>query len=84
MFSTPKWTTPPGTDATINNAGAARVQNQNIPGDGKYDNDQISDITDLFIGRVDLSNYTAFGGDMTETELIRRYLNKNHNCATKS
>jgi hypothetical protein len=52
-------------------------RNANQAGDGKYDYSlYASSQVKLAVGRVDLSALPAFG--VTETELLRRYLNKNH------
>jgi len=63
-------------DVTINNTGATRVQNQNVPGDGKYDETSLPSDVELMIGRMDLSNMNAF--TLSETALLRQYLNNNH------
>jgi hypothetical protein len=64
------------TDNTINNAGAQRVENRNVPGDGKFDQSQFPSDLELQVGRVDLSDLPAFA--QSETELLRAYLNKLH------
>jgi len=54
-----------------------RGNQENIPGDGKYDRDTIeSDSLELEVGRVDLADMPAF--KLSEVELLRRYLKKNH------
>lgn len=53
-----------------------RSENRNIVGDGKFDRSTISGNAELAVGRVDF-----FGMDsllISETELLRRYLNKDH------
>jgi hypothetical protein len=62
------------TDATANCTGNF---NANIPGDGKFDQNTIPSSTELQAGRVDMRNLPVF--TETETELLRRYLNKDHN-----
>lgn len=62
------------TDATINNTSASRVQNDNIPGDGKFDQSQLPSDVDLLTGRVDFYDMPAFA--LSETELMRNYLNR--------
>ena len=63
-------------------ADAARISNR--PGDGKFDQTTLPSTVELEVGRVDLSNLpgrTAWGGPATfasETELLRKYLNKDH------
>ncbi|TXH22798.1 MAG: hypothetical protein E6Q99_08740, partial [Elusimicrobia bacterium] len=64
------------TDNSINNANAQRVENRNVPGDGKFDQSQFPSDLELQVGRVDLSDMPAFG--QNETELLRTYLNKLH------
>ncbi|OGX44769.1 MAG: hypothetical protein A3G38_02935 [Omnitrophica WOR_2 bacterium RIFCSPLOWO2_12_FULL_51_8] len=67
------------TDSTINIATASDPRNRNIPGDGKFDQNtfQLNLGLELQVGRVDLSNLPAFSRN--ETELLRQYLNKDHN-----
>jgi len=51
----------------------------NIPGDGNYDQNYIpgNSRVEMQVGRVDLAGMTAFSS--SETELLRLYLNKDHN-----
>jgi hypothetical protein len=62
---------------------AARMSNR--PGDGKFDQTQLPSAVELEVGRVDLSNLPGrktWGGPATfasEIELLRKYLNKDHN-----
>lgn len=44
-------------------------------GDGVFDQDRIPSDVDLMVGRVDFADMPSFG---SETELLRRYLGKNH------
>ena len=64
------------TDVSVNNSSAPRQKNQNIPGDGKFDQSILAGQVELQIGRVDLYNMPAFSTN--DTFLIRRYLNKSH------
>ena len=66
-------------DVSVNNTTPSRAANDNVPGDGKFDHSIAPSATELAVGRVDFSNLseTTFGA--TRTELMRRYLNKNHN-----
>ena len=64
------------TDATANHSTAADSRNWNTPGDGKFDQTTIPSLVELQVGRVDLANMPSFA--LTETELLRRYLNKDH------
>lgn len=70
------------TDYLVDNEGANRTENRNIPDDGKFDNDVIPSEVKLQIGRVDFFNLPAFTS-ATETDLMRRYLNKDHGWRTK-
>lgn len=62
---------------------AARLSN--FPGDGKFDQSMIPGTVTLEVGRVDLANMpgrsTATGAAtfLSEVELLRQYLNKDHN-----
>jgi fibronectin type 3 domain-containing protein len=53
------------------------MENWNIPGDGKFDQNSIASPPELEVGRVDLYNMPVFN-PLTETDLLRRYLDKNH------
>ncbi len=66
------------TDTSVNDAGASRAENRNVPGDGKYDQSIIPSDLELQVGRVDLANMPAFA-PKTELDLLRQYLNKDHN-----
>ncbi|HEY6170753.1 MAG TPA: T9SS type A sorting domain-containing protein, partial [Candidatus Kapabacteria bacterium] len=69
------------TDYTISgvpiDSNSVRKANLNMAGDGKFDIDKLDEDVELMIGRVDLSNMTAFG--KTEKELLKQYLDKDHN-----
>lgn len=58
----------------ITNTSASRVENQNRPGDGKFDNNRIPGTATIAIGRVDMSELPEFND--SEVELTRNYLNK--------
>ncbi len=64
------------TDVSANSTTASRAENQNVHGDGKFDQSQIPSDVDLMVGRVDLSNMTAFG--VAEDVLLQNYLDKDH------
>lgn len=55
----------------------------NVPGDGKFDQTFIPSTIELEVGRVDLSDLPAFL-PKTERDLLRQYLDKNHNFRHKS
>jgi len=64
------------TDVSVNNATAALPANQNIPGDGKFDQDYLPTDLELQVGRVDLSDLPSFS--LSEEELLIRYFQKAH------
>ncbi|MFT5882647.1 MAG: hypothetical protein ACI9FG_001154, partial [Crocinitomicaceae bacterium] len=67
------------TDTVVNNTGASGTRNDNVPGDGKYDQSIVPSAVELEIGRVDLSSMTIFPDISTsENDLLLRYLNKDH------
>ena len=65
------------TDTTVNELSPVRVENKNIPGDGKFDQDNAPGTADLAIGRVDFANMPVFVV-RNEKELLKQYLNKDH------
>ncbi|HUS35182.1 MAG TPA: hypothetical protein VM680_07525 [Verrucomicrobiae bacterium] len=65
------------TDETITKVDAQFEENNNVPGDGKFDQSEISGEVELEVGRVDMSDLPAFD-PRTEVELMRNYLNRNH------
>ena len=70
------------TDTLVNHTGTAfdQARINNVPGDGKYDQSVIPSDTELQFGRVDLSKMPSF--TQGERELLRNYLNKDHNYRT--
>ena len=69
------------TDNSVNIVTSQRVENRNIPGDGKFDQSDLPNAAELQVGRVDLYDLPAFS--QTETELLRAYLNKAHDFKIK-
>src|SRR5204863_2436919 len=65
------------TDYAVNDSGAESSRNWNVPGDGKFDQSYAPSAVGLEVGRVDLSDLRAFS--LGEKELLRQYLNKDHN-----
>jgi len=63
-------------DVSVNNIVANDNRNDNIPGDGKFDQSVLPSDVELQIGRVDFSNMPSFAA--SEEDLLRNYLNKNH------
>ncbi|MCX5757802.1 MAG: fibronectin type III domain-containing protein [Candidatus Hydrogenedentes bacterium] len=70
------------TDTTVNDTGASRTENRNVPGDGKYDQSTLPTDLALMVGRVDLANMPAFA--LSEAELLRQYLGKDHDFRQKT
>lgn len=69
------------TDSTWRTTTAADKRHWNLVGDGKQDNSELPANLVLQVGRVDFANLPAF--PQSETELLRRYLGKNHNFRHK-
>ena len=67
------------TDVSVNNVTPARAANDNIPGDGKFDQSFMPTAAELQIGRVDFRriNAPAFGA-ADAVGLMKRYMDKNH------
>jgi len=72
------------TDSRVTDTHGVDPRNWNVPGDGKFDqiseNNTLTNVT-LCVGRVDLANLPAFPRD--ECELLRGYLDKDHNFRNK-
>ena len=62
------------TDVSVNNSSAASPRNQNIPGDGKFDQSVFQSGVELEVARVDFYDLTVFAA--TETQLMSNYLSK--------
>lgn len=70
-------------DTTVNRTTASDPRNRNVPGDGKFDRVAWPlNGLELQVGRVDLSNLSSFA--LSELELLRRYLDKNHQFRHKT
>src|SRR5258706_3937041 len=69
------------TDASVNVTVASRPQNQNIPGDGKFDQTVIPGTVALEVGRIDFFNLPSFA--LTETQLMRNYLGRDNDYRKK-
>jgi hypothetical protein len=68
------------TDNTVNVTAASRDITDNIPGDGKFDQDNFPSPLELAVGRIDLFNMTDF--KKTELELLKAYFQRNHDFRT--
>lgn len=66
------------TDQSVNNPSPARDANKNVPGDGKFDQSVIPSPVELQIGRIDFRRLSPATFGVSQIELYRRYLDKNH------
>jgi hypothetical protein len=64
------------TDETATKVDSEFEANNNVPGDGKFDQSEIPDEVELEVGRVDMWDLPTFE-PRTEVELLRDYLNRN-------
>lgn len=64
------------TDSTLTSTGANNDRLRNVPGDGKFDQNELPADVTLSVGRIDFADLPAFS--QGELELLRRYLNKDH------
>jgi hypothetical protein len=71
------------TDNSVNNTTPARPENDNVPGDGKFDQSVTPSASELAVGRVDFSNLSEASFGATQVQLMRRYLDKNHRWRVK-
>ncbi len=69
-------------DGTWTDTGTApegmRLYHDNIPGDGKLDQDFLPSPLEMAVGRVDFADLGGFYSDIDEIGLLRRYLDKLH------
>ncbi|MGQ9819245.1 MAG: hypothetical protein ACUVQ1_04885 [Candidatus Kapaibacteriales bacterium] len=63
------------TDDQEYNVSAKRIENWNVPFDGKFDLVTLDTLVQIAIGRIDFFALPAFR--QTETELVKRYIRKN-------
>jgi hypothetical protein len=64
------------TDVSVNDITAGYTANQNIPGDGKWDQVGWASRSELQVSRIDFYDMPAFAS--TEIQLMRSYLAKDH------
>ncbi len=65
---------------TVVNSGI--IYNTNVPGDGRWDQSQLPSTTEIEVGRIDMHNMGGFG--MSEQDLLKQYLDRNHNYRKKN
>ncbi len=69
---------------TMNHDSNDAKRQGNVPGDGKFDQSTIPGVVALAVGRVDFANLPGRSGKagegtfLSEVELLRQYLNKDH------
>jgi hypothetical protein len=66
------------TDSIINYTNTYAPTLQNLLGDGKYDQNTFPSNLELAVGRIDFSGMNAFANTISETNLVKRYLDKLH------
>ncbi|MFN7911699.1 MAG: T9SS type A sorting domain-containing protein [Bacteroidota bacterium] len=69
------------TDNTVNVTSGLPARTQNVPFDGKFDQNTVSTGVELQVGRVDLSNMPTF--TLSTLQLMKNYLDKDHNYRKK-
>ncbi|MCU0863491.1 MAG: fibronectin type III domain-containing protein [Planctomycetes bacterium] len=69
------------TDVSVNTTVAARPQNRNVPGDGKFDQSSIPSDIELEVGRVDFHDLPSFPA--SALQLTAAYLDKDHDYRHK-
>jgi hypothetical protein len=70
------------TDNSVNNSGAQRQANRNVPGDGKFDQNTFPNEVELQVGRVDMYDMSAFS--QSEVQLLKNYLSRAHGFKRKN
>ena len=64
------------TDYTVMTNNSGQIYTPNDPNDGRWDQSVIPTAAELQVGRIDMHSMTGFA--LSEVELLRQYLNKNH------
>ncbi|MCB0763823.1 MAG: hypothetical protein KDB84_03900, partial [Flavobacteriales bacterium] len=70
------------TDNSVNVQGAQNPKNNNIPGDGKFDQSNFPSDLELQVGRVDMYDMPAFSA--SEVQLMKNYLDRAHDFKFKN
>jgi hypothetical protein len=69
-------------DTSVNYSvgNVAGMRNHNVPGDGKFDVSLLvgDHLPEIAVGRIDLANMGGISAGLSETELLRRYLDRHH------
>ncbi|MGB4846282.1 MAG: YCF48-related protein, partial [Saprospiraceae bacterium] len=64
------------TDNTVATNNTGNIYTPNVPNDGNWDQSVIPSSAELEVGRIDMHSMTGFA--LSEVDLIKQYLNKNH------
>ncbi len=64
------------TDESVTTNNTGLIYTPNIPDDGYWDQNAIPSQAEIEVGRIDLFNMTGF--TLSDADLIKQYLNKNH------
>jgi chitodextrinase len=74
------------TDNSLNHTNGSNSFYNNIPGDGKFDQNDVPSVLELEMGRVDFKNMDAFSASVIsdDPQLYINYLNRLHNFKVKS
>ena len=64
------------TDNTVTTNNTGQIYTSNMPGDGRWDPSTIPSPVELQVGRIDMRSMTGFA--LSEVDLLKQYLNKNH------
>lgn len=67
-------------DRSANQPNTQRPSNNNVPGDGKFDQSLFNTDVDIPVGRIDFYNMPQF--TKSETDLLKNYFIKNHQYRT--
>ncbi|MBL7807091.1 MAG: hypothetical protein JNN28_04730, partial [Saprospiraceae bacterium] len=65
------------TDLSVNVVNTARLANRNVPGDGKFDQNNLPSAIELPVGRIDFSRLSLATFGTSPVELLRQYFFKN-------
>lgn len=70
------------TDSSVHytQANVDGARNDNVAGDGKFDFSLLTGahLPELAVGRIDFANLSGFAGGLSETDLLRQYLDRLH------
>ncbi|MBK8698519.1 MAG: hypothetical protein IPN29_02840 [Saprospiraceae bacterium] len=64
------------TDFSVTTNNTGQIYTPNVPNDGYWDPSTIPSPAELQVGRIDMRSMTGF--PLSEVDLLRQYLNKNH------